>query len=100
MIRIRRSTASASQLPDSAGSGTSSGADKYFSTDVGIQKKFDLGREGMSLIFRWDIFNLTNSVYFDATSLNGSIDDPGTFGDYTAILGRPRQMQASLKLTF
>jgi hypothetical protein len=75
-------------------------ADKYFSTDLGIQKKFDLGREGMSLIFRWDIFNLTNSVYFDATSLNGSIDDPGTFGDYTAILGRPRQMQASLKLTF
>ncbi len=75
-------------------------ADKYFSTDLGIQKKFKLPREGMNLVFRWEIFNLTNSAYFDATSLNGSIDDPGTFGDYTAMLGRPRQMQASLRFEF
>lgn len=75
-------------------------ADKYFSTDLGIQKKFRLPREGMNLVFRWEIFNLTNSAYFDATSLNGSIDDPGTFGDYTQMLGRPRQMQASLRFEF
>ena len=74
--------------------------DKYFSTDLGIQKKFKLPREGMNLVFRWDIFNLTNSVYFDTGSLNANFDDPGTFGDYTAILGRPRQMQASLRLEF
>jgi hypothetical protein len=75
-------------------------ADKYFSTDLGIQKKFKLPQEGMNLVFRWEVFNLTNSVYFDATSLNGSIDDPGTFGDYKQVLGRPRQMQASLRFEF
>ncbi len=75
-------------------------ADKYFSTDLGIQKKFRLPREGMNLVFRWDIFNLTNSVYFDANGLNASIDDPGTFGDYTQVLGAPRRMQASLKFEF
>jgi hypothetical protein len=73
--------------------------DKYFSTDLGIQKKFSLS-ERMNLVFRWDIFNLTNSVYFDATSLSSSIEDAGTFGDYTQVLGQPRQMQVSLKLTF
>jgi hypothetical protein len=75
-------------------------ADGYFSTDLGIAKRFNLPREGMALLFRWDIFNLTNSVYFDAASLSASPEDPGTFGDYTAILGRPRQMQVSLKLVF
>jgi hypothetical protein len=75
-------------------------ADGYFSTDLGIAKRFNLPREGMALLFRWDIFNLTNSVYFDATSLSASPEDPGTFGDYTAILGRPRQMQVSLKFVF
>jgi len=75
-------------------------ADKYFSTDLGISKQFHLPKEGIALIFRWDIFNLTNSVYFDATSLSASPGQPGTFGDYTKVLGGPRQMQASLRFQF
>jgi hypothetical protein len=75
-------------------------ADRYFSTDLGIAKKFNLPWEGKALLFRWDIFNLTNSVYFDATSLSASPEDPGTFGDYSQTLGRPRQMQVSLKFVF
>jgi hypothetical protein len=75
-------------------------ADKYFSTDLGISKQFRLPKEGMSLVFRWDIFNLTNSAYFDATSLSASPASPGTFGDYTKVLGGPRQMQASLRFQF
>jgi len=73
--------------------------DKYFSMDLGIQKKFSL-TERVNLTFRWDIFNLTNSTYFDTTSLSASIEDAGTFGDYTQILGQPRQMQLSVKFTF
>ena len=73
--------------------------DKYFSTDLALQKKFFLG-ERLNLILRADVFNLTNSVYFDASGLSASIEDSGTFGDYSQTLGRPRQMQLSVKLTF
>jgi len=75
-------------------------ADKYFSTDMGLSKVFKLPRERTSLVLRWEVFNVTNSVYFDASNISTSIDDPGTFGDYTRILGRPRQMQVSLRLQF
>jgi hypothetical protein len=73
--------------------------DKYFSTDLALQKRFFLG-ERMNLILRADVFNLTNSVYFDASGLSASIEDSGTFGDYSQVLGRPRQMQLSVKFTF
>ncbi|MBZ5540991.1 MAG: carboxypeptidase-like regulatory domain-containing protein [Acidobacteriia bacterium] len=77
--------------------------DKYFSTDMGISKKFKLPREGMSLNFRWEIFNLTNSAYFDTGGNNpvsSSIEDSATFGDYHSTLGSSRQMQATLRLIF
>jgi Carboxypeptidase regulatory-like domain len=74
-------------------------ADKYFSTDVGLAKSIKLG-ERVSLLFHWDVFNLTNSAYFDAAGISASPSNPGTFGDYSQMLGRPRQMQGSLKLIF
>jgi len=77
--------------------------DRYFSTDMAISKKFNLPREGMSLQFRWEIFNLTNSVFFDTGGNNyvsASIEDPATFGNYHSVLGGPRQMQATLRLVF
>jgi len=74
-------------------------ADKYFSTDVGLAKTIKLG-ERVSLLFHWDVFNLTNSVYFDAAGTSASPSQPGTFGDYSQVLGHPRQMQGSLKLIF
>ena len=73
--------------------------DKYFSFDLGVQKKFTIA-ERMNLILRADVFNVTNSVYFDTNGISSSIEDPGTFGDYTQVLGRPRQMQVSAKFTF
>ncbi len=74
-------------------------ADKYLSTDLGLAKTIKFG-ERAALLFRWDVFNLTNSVYFDAAGVSASPSQPGTFGDYTQILGHPRQMQGSLKLSF
>ena len=74
-------------------------ADKYFSTDVGLAKNINLG-ERARLVFHWDVFNLTNSAYFDASGISLSPSRSGTFGDYTQMLGRPRQMQGSLKLVF
>lgn len=74
-------------------------ADKYFSADVSLAKTIKLG-ERVSLLFHWDVFNLLNSAYFDAAGVSASPSKPGTFGDYTQMLGRPRQMQGSLKLVF
>ena len=56
--------------------------------------------EGHSFKFRWDVFNVTNSVYFDAVSLDADIGSQGTFGDYTALMGSPRRMQVSLRYEF
>lgn len=74
-------------------------ADKYFSLDAALSKSIKL-RENMALTLRWDVFNVTNSVYFDANGINTNLDDPGTFGDYTRVLGRPRQMQLGVRLSF
>jgi hypothetical protein len=75
-------------------------ADKYESLDAGLAKTFKLPREGMSFVLHWDVFNVLNSVYFDAGNLNASPQNPGTFGDYTQVLGHPRQMQLSLRFQF
>jgi hypothetical protein len=75
-------------------------ADKYESLDAGLAKTFKLPREGMSFVLHWDVFNVLNSVYFDAGNLSAARDKPGTFGDYTQVLGHPRQMQLSLRFQF
>ena len=74
--------------------------DKYMNIDFGIRKEFSMPWEGQKFELRWDVFNLFNSVYFDTAYLNGSIEDPATFGQYTDILGAPRRMQLSLRYTF
>jgi len=65
-----------------------------------LAKKFGMPWEGHSLMFRWETFNLTNSVYFDATSLSADIGSQGTFGDYNAVMGGPRRMQFTLRYEF
>ena len=50
---------------------------------------------------RLEVFNLTNTPYFvDTASLNLSLQDPATFGQYSAMLGGPRRMQVSLRYDF
>jgi hypothetical protein len=50
----------------------------YFSLDAGLYKTFKLGflGEGHQLQFRWEVFNVTNTQYFDA--------------DFISSLGLPR----------
>jgi hypothetical protein len=84
---------------ESGGRNTMRG-DKYLNVDFGIQKSFNMPWEGHHFQFRWDMFNLTNSAYFDTYSMSVSVGDPGTFGDYQGVLGAPRRMQLSLKYIF
>lgn len=78
--------------------------DGNFGIDAGLSKAWDTF-ENQKLEFRWEVFNVTNSVRFDVTSLNtGSTDSvaPGavSFGNYTRTLVSPRVMQFSLRYSF
>ncbi len=86
--------------PGESGGRNEMRGDKYATFDFGIAKNFNMPWEGHRMEFRWDIFNLTNSAFFDTGSINASIGDPGTFGDYTAVLGSPRRMQVQLRYAF
>lgn len=86
----------------------------YFSLDTGLHKTFRLPREGHTLTFRWEVFNVTNTqklTGFNATGLNtdpfifGGQPPPG-FGQLTttqAPLGETkagRVMQFALRYVF
>jgi hypothetical protein len=75
-------------------------ADNYVNLDFGIGKSFNMPWEGHRFMFRWDIFNVTNSVYFDAFTINLDYGTKGSFGDYVNVLGGPRRMQLSLRYEF
>jgi TonB dependent receptor-like, beta-barrel len=75
--------------------------DSYGSVDLAFGKSFDMWYAAAhKLGVRLEIFNLTNTPYFDTGSLNMSIEDPATFGTYSAMLGGPRRMQVSLRYDF
>lgn len=86
--------------PGESGGRNQMRGDKYITLDFGIGKSFNAPWEGHRFEFRWDIFNLMNSAYFDTGSINASRGDQDTFGDYTAVLGGPRRMQVQLRYQF
>jgi hypothetical protein len=90
-------------LPGQAGQRNHFRGDGYFSTDLGLSKRWILpwGNERHSLQLRWEVFNVTNSVRFDVQSLQGSLDSSGSsFGQYTRLSTNPRVMQFALRYEF
>jgi hypothetical protein len=88
----------------------------YFSLDAGLYKQFKLPWEGHTLQFRWEVFNVTNTQYFDADSISDlglprdpylrNLDPGPDFGRFTATqhpLGENkagRVMQFALRYQF
>jgi hypothetical protein len=76
----------------------------FVNTDFSIIKQFALPREGMSLNFRAEIFNLFNHAQFATPNSNGSLGTPDInasgFGGISATVNNPRLVQFALKLTF
>ena len=70
----------------------------FFGTDAGINKTFHL-TERQSLRFSAYAFNLTNSVRFDAISIDNSFALP-TFGKYTGTLTTSRRLEFVLRYEF
>jgi hypothetical protein len=63
---------------------------------------FSLGRnfaitERAQLQFRWEVFNLTNTVQFALPNMQISSGTPGVI---TSLAGDPRLMQFALRLKF
>jgi hypothetical protein len=74
--------------------------DGYFSIDSGLSKVFRI-TEGQNLKFAFEAFNVTNSVRFDPSSINNNpFGSPSSFGNYSALLTRPRVVQISLRYVF
>jgi len=79
--------------------------DGFFTIDMGLAKRWAMPwSEKQSLQFRWEVFNLTNSVRFDVQSglINGSLGlgSGGSFGNYGGLLTNPRVMQFALRYEF
>ena len=73
----------------------------YFGIDTGIGKTWK-PKESQELRFSWEVFNVTNSVRFDAAEAmaNESLLGISTFGKYIQTLTNPRVMQFGLRYSF
>lgn len=79
----------------------------FFGIDLGLSKRWRMPwSEKQSLQFRWEVFNITNSVRFDVQSASASEDgglengNSATFGNYSGTLTNPRIMQFALRYEF
>ncbi len=89
-------------LPGQAGVRNTLRGDGYFSVDMGLSKRWVMPwTDKQSLQFRWEVFNISNSVRFDTQSINALMDTFGaTFGQYTRLSTNPRVMQFALRYEF
>jgi Carboxypeptidase regulatory-like domain len=73
----------------------------YFGIDGGLAKIWNF-HEDKTLRFSWEVFNVTNSVRFDAAGSlpNQDLVDITSFGKLNAELTNPRVMQFALRFAF
>ncbi|MGA2560874.1 MAG: carboxypeptidase-like regulatory domain-containing protein [Terracidiphilus sp.] len=86
-------------LPGDSGTRNPLRGDGYFSWDSGLDKEFQL-TERAKLQFRWEMFNITNSVRFDSHSISATLDNPQNFGQATVLLTNKRLAQFSARIEF
>jgi Carboxypeptidase regulatory-like domain len=79
----------------------------FFGIDLGLAKRWKMPwNDGQSLQFRWEVFNVTNSVRFDVQSANGYIGgslangNSANFGNFSGTLTNSRIMQFALRYEF
>jgi hypothetical protein len=64
-----------------------------------LDKSFQL-HEHTQFQFRWEVFNVTNSVRFDPHNVNVILDNPSSFGLAGSTLTDKRVMQLSGRVEF
>ena len=73
-----------------------------FNIDMGLSKAWNI-TEQQNLKLTWEVFNVTNSVRFDAGNIqnvNNYTDSPSSFGNFINTLFKPRVMQLGARYTF
>ncbi|NWG12362.1 MAG: hypothetical protein HXY20_02370 [Acidobacteria bacterium] len=86
-------------LPGEAGQRNGVRGDGFWNVDLGVMKRFVMPfSDRHSLQFRWETFNLFNSVSFGHPHLD--ISSPGSFGKLYYSRSSPRQMQFALRYEF
>ncbi|MBS1852086.1 MAG: carboxypeptidase regulatory-like domain-containing protein [Acidobacteria bacterium] len=73
----------------------------FFGIDAGLSKEWNIHEE-QTFKFSWEVFNVTNSVRFDAASSSNNFDltSSTNFGVYGSTLTKPRVMQFALRYEF
>ncbi|MBS1803429.1 MAG: carboxypeptidase regulatory-like domain-containing protein [Acidobacteria bacterium] len=84
--------------PGEAGQRNNFRGDGAFNIDSGLAKNWKI-REYGALKFAWEVYNVTNSVRFDAASIGSGLTGGG-LGEATSLLSSPRRMQFSLRFDF
>ena len=94
-------------FPGESGGRTNLRGQGIFNIDTGVYKNFTMPwSERQKLQFRWESYNVTNSVRFDPASGAGSGNSASntlsatSFGKLTTQLGTPRQMQFALRFVW
>ena len=79
----------------------------YVAFDMGLYKSFKLPGEGRRVVFRWEVFNLTNTQRFTGITSLSLPQDPqlgkipsSDFGKFNGTQGSPRVMQFALRIEF
>ncbi|HTJ29825.1 MAG TPA: carboxypeptidase-like regulatory domain-containing protein [Acidobacteriaceae bacterium] len=86
-------------LPGESGTRNSLRGDGYYAWDAGLDKTFQLF-DHAKLQFRWEMFNITNSVRFDSHSISATLDNQQNFGNATGELANKRVAQFSGRIEF
>ena len=86
-------------LPGQSGSRNNFRGDGYFTVDMNLSKTFKIA-EKKSFQLRWSVFNVTNSVRFDAYNYMQTEWDSGSLGQYSGTLTQPRIMEFTGIITF
>jgi hypothetical protein len=86
-------------LPGESGSRNVLRGDGYFEEDAGLGKTFPL-HASMRVKAGVEVFNVTNSVRFDAHSVSARIDNSNGFGTATTALTNPRLAQFYARFEF
>jgi len=91
----------APDLPGQVGARNTLRGNGFAGLDLSLDKSWKMPwNESHTLQFRWEVFNALNLTRFDVQSLNLSITNSSTFGDYSGLLTSPRVMQFALRYEF
>jgi len=73
--------------------------DGYLDLDANVNKTWGLGRYG-SLVFSWEVYNVTNSNRFDPFTIGSQLTGGNLGVASSPLLTVPRRMQFSLRYAF